>query len=143
MSILSFIPVIGKILDKGLGIVDKLVLDKDEAEKLKSAIKAQILVNDHEETVALLEAQAKIVLAEAQGGWLQRNWRPLLMVIIMIIVTNNYVVVPYASMFTDKVAVLDLPGSLWGLLTTGVGGYVIGRTAEKVVATLKGGANGG
>ena len=133
MSFLSFIPVIGKILDKGLGIVDKLVLDKDEAEKIKAAIKAQILINDHEENVALLKAQSEIILAEARGGWLQRNWRPMLMVIIMAIVANNYIVVPYASMFTERVAVLDLPGALWGLLTTGVGGYVVGRSVEKIL----------
>ncbi|MHC4564030.1 MAG: 3TM-type holin [Planctomycetota bacterium] len=133
MSFLSFIPVIGKIIDKGLGIIDKTVLDKDEAAKLKAAIRTQILVNDHDEVVSLLEAQSKIILAEAQGGWLQRNWRPALMVIVMLIVANNYIFVPYASMFTDKIAVLELPGGLWALLNIGVGGYVAGRSAEKIL----------
>jgi hypothetical protein len=133
MGFLSFIPIIGQIIDKGLGIIDKTILDKDEANQLKAAIKTQILVNNHDEVVSLLEAQSKIILAEAKGGWLQRNWRPMLMVIVMLIVANNYIFVPYAAMFTDKVAILELPGGLWALLNIGVGGYVAGRTAEKIL----------
>jgi hypothetical protein len=137
MGFLSFIPIIGQIIDKGLGIIDKTILDKDEANQLKAAIKTQILVNNHDEVVSLLEAQSKIILAEAKGGWLQRNWRPMLMVIIMLIVANNYIFVPYAAMFTDRAVILELPGGLWALLNIGVGGYVAGRTAEKILIKEK------
>mgnify|MGYP000050016459 CR=1 FL=1 len=60
----------------GLDIVDDVVEDKDEANKLKFEIQRQLIENKSNE----LEASAKIVLAEAPGSWLQRNWRPLLMV---------------------------------------------------------------
>ena len=63
----------GKVLD----IVDDVVGDKDEASKLKFQTQRQFIETKSSE----LEAQAKIVLAEAQGSWLQRNWRPLLMVV--------------------------------------------------------------
>lgn len=133
MSLLSFIPIIGKALDKGLGIVDKLVLDKDKAEELKSAIKQQILVNDHDTLVKEIDAQMQIILAEAKGGWLQRNWRPILMLVIVSIIANNYVIAPYIGLFfPDKSLILELPGGLWALLNVGVGGYVAGRTVEKV-----------
>jgi hypothetical protein len=36
-----------------------------------------------------LESAAKIVLAEAQGSWLQRNWRPLLMVTFALLVGGS------------------------------------------------------
>jgi len=133
MSVLSFIPVIGKILDKGLNIVDELVTDKDLANKLKSGLKERILVQNYEETVAELKAQTDIILTEAKGGWLQRNWRPLLMVVAIGIIFNNYVLVPYLSMFTSKAVMLTLPNGLWALLNLGVGGYVAGRTAEKIL----------
>ena len=67
---------IGTIGGKVLDIVDDVVEDKDAANNLKFQIQKQLIETKPTE----LEAQAKIVLAEAQGSWLQRNWRPLLMV---------------------------------------------------------------
>ena len=65
---------IGTIGGKVLDVVDDVVEDKDEANKLKFQIQRQLIETKGSE----LEAQAKIVLDEAQGSWLQRNWRPLL-----------------------------------------------------------------
>jgi hypothetical protein len=67
---------IGTIGGKVLDIVDDVVEDKDEANKLKFQIQKQLLESKNGE----LEVQAKIILAEAQGSWLQRNWRSLLTV---------------------------------------------------------------
>jgi hypothetical protein len=67
---------IGTLGGKVLDIVDDVVEDKDAANKLKFQIQKQLLESKGTE----LEAQAKIVLAEAQGSWLQRNWHPMLMV---------------------------------------------------------------
>jgi hypothetical protein len=134
MSILSFIPVIGQALDKGLGVVDKLVADKDLAEQLKSQIKSQVLVQEHDQLVKELDSQTKIILAEAKGGWLQRNWRPVLMLTAIAIIANNYIIAPYIGLFfPDKELMLELPGGLWALLNVGVGGYAVGRSAEKIL----------
>ena len=61
---------IGTIGGKVLDIVDDVVEDKDEANKLKFHIQRQLI----ETKSSKLEAQAKIVLAEAQSSWLQRNF---------------------------------------------------------------------
>jgi len=58
---------IGSIGGKVLDIVDDVVEDKDEANRLKFEIQRQLIENKSSE----LEASAKIVLAEAQGSWLQ------------------------------------------------------------------------
>jgi len=79
----------------------------------------------------------KIILAEASGNWIQRSWRPLLMMVIVVIIANNFILVPWLSIFTDKVAILDLPAELYTLMTVGVGGYIGGRTVEKGVKTWK------
>jgi len=138
MGFLSAIPIIGKVLEGVFGIVDKAVEDKDEANKLKAEIKMQMMGQDHTEVQDLLKAQTAIILAEAKGGWLQRNWRPLLMLIFMIIIANNYIVFPYASLFTDKTVMLDLPVFMWDIIKIGLGGYVVGRSVEKGIATWKG-----
>lgn len=139
MGLLSFIPLIGKVVDKVLDIVDEAVPDKDMANKIKLRIREVILVQQHEEIMAELEGQVKIILAEAQGSWLQRNWRPILMLSIVAIVVNNYLLYPYLNLLGFKAVILDLPEKLWNLMTAGVGGYIVGRSAEKIAQTFKGG----
>ena len=139
MDILSSIPALGKIVDKGLGIVDQFVEDRDKANQLKTEIKKQIEAQSHESDIAELKSQTAIVKGEVRGeSWLQRNWRPLLMLVIILIIANNYILVPYLSaIWPEHVHTLDLPSGLWALLNVGVGGYVTGRTGEKVVRDLK------
>ena len=80
----------------------------------------------------LLESKSKIIESEVKGeSWLQRNWRPLLMCICMFIMFNNYVLVPY---FNLPVTTLD--EHIWSLMDLGVGGYVAGRSLEKISENL-------
>lgn len=134
MGFLSAVPVIGKIIDKGLDVVDELVTDKDQANELKAKIKSQIESHAHAQDLAELKAQTSLVGGEIRGeSWLQRNWRPLLMLVVITIIANNYIFVPYlAAIWPEYVHVLELPGGLWALLNVGVGGYVGGRTVEKL-----------
>ena len=67
---------IGTISRNVSDIFDDVVEDKDAANNLKFQIQKQFIETKSSE----LEAQAKIVLAEAQGSRLQRIWRPLLMI---------------------------------------------------------------
>ena len=53
------------------------------------------------------------------------------------IIANNYLLVPYANAFFNWGILLELPDALWTLLTIGVGGYTVGRSAEKVAGKLK------
>ncbi|MBI9081627.1 MAG: hypothetical protein JEY79_18045, partial [Pseudodesulfovibrio sp.] len=53
---------------------------------------------------------------------------------------NNYLLVPYGELFfPGSVKVLELPEALWELMKIGVGGYVVGRTGEKMVKEWKAG----
>ena len=54
MSILGFLPLIGKITEKVTDIIGEKVEDKDLANELKAEIKQQILINDHEENLELI-----------------------------------------------------------------------------------------
>ena len=119
---------IGTIGGKVLDIVDDVVEDKDAANNLKFQIQKQLIETKSSE----LEAQAKIVLAEAQGSWLQRNWRPLLMV------TFAGLVVAHWFGFTAPDIPESVQNSLLNIVMIGVGGYVMGRSAEKVADKWKG-----
>ena len=115
---------IGTIGGKVLDIADDVVEDKDEANRLKFQIQRQLIETKGSE----LEAQAKIVLAEAQGSWLQRNWRPLLMVVFAGLVVAHW------FGFTASNIPESVQNSLLNIVMVGVGGYVMGRSAEKVVS---------
>jgi hypothetical protein len=124
-----FPALIGPLLSGLLSVVDKAVEDKDQAALIKARLNEQVLNGGLQE----LEAAAKIIVAEAQGeSWLQRNWRPLLMVMFGVIIANNYLVVP---LFNTPAALI--PPDMWDLLKLGVGGYVVGRTVEKGLKTWK------
>lgn len=110
-------------------------------DQIQAGVQLKFIELEHkvlEYEAKVLEAQQAVIVAEAQGkSWIQRNWRPVLMMVIIVIVANNYVLFPYLSLFTDKVAMLDLPEELFTLLSVGVGGYVVGRSGEKIAQSLR------
>lgn len=80
----------------------------------------------------LVDAQTKVLVAEAQSGsWLTRSWRPIVMLAFTSVVLYNGFIGP---LFDLKVVPLE--ENLWSLLHIGIGGYVGGRTVEKLAAML-------
>lgn len=129
------IPIIDTVLNTVNNVIDKIFPDKTEADKAKAEIQRAVLGIDR----AVIEESARVIFGEVQGqSWLQRNWRPILMLGIVIIVMNNYLVYPYLSLFWNKAMVLVLPDDLWSLMKIGVGGYIIGRSTEKIAESVSG-----
>ncbi len=100
--------------------------NKVEQAKIKIALQKQ-----------LMEARTSIITAEAKGSPMQRNWRPALMWLIILIIGWNYLLVPIINQFlifftNIQLSSLGLPDKLWNLMTIGLGGYVGGRTFEKI-----------
>jgi len=110
-----------------LNIIDKAVPDKTLAMTLKAEINNAMLNLD----TKLIEAQRDIIVAEASGGWLQRNWRPMLMVWFAFLVGM------YWFGFTAPNLTESSINGLLDIVMVGVGGYVVGRSAEKVATTFK------
>jgi len=82
--------------------------------------------------------RSNIIIAEAQGdSWLQRNWRPVTMLVFVVIIANNYILFPYVQLFGGPAVKLEIPPDMWSLLKLGIGGYIIGRSAEKGIKTWK------
>lgn len=112
-----------------MDVITKAVPDKDMQQKIKGELGQELLKSQDE----LAKLASGNVMAEIQGhSWMQRNWRPSLMFVFMLILVNNFVLVPYAVAFGLTVPMLEFPQAFWGLLTVGVGGYIGGRTVEKI-----------
>ena len=126
---LNAIAPLAKIL---FNTIEKSVPDKDLQAKLKADLQTQLLQSNTQE----LTAAAKIIEAEAKAGWFASSWRPLLMYVLIFILVWNYILGPVVKIFTGAVISFELPGDVWGLLQIGLGGYVVGRSAESVAKTI-------
>jgi Holin of 3TMs, for gene-transfer release len=115
-------------------IVDAYVSDIELRRKLKADLEASLL--DHLSKSE--ELQQNVVVAEIKSEqWLTANWRPILMLVLMgflilvgfIIPTLDWIAghpIPYQPRWNE------LPGGFWDFLSVGVGGYIGGRSLEKI-----------
>ena len=128
INILSFI---SEIFQPAADLIDSVHTSSEEKINAKAKLATaqnEILLKLADLQKTLVEAQTKIITAEAQGdSWLQRNWRPVTMITFLILVV------------LDSVGVLPnrLSGEAWTLLQIGLGGYVVSRGAEKVTNNIK------
>ena len=112
-------------------LIDSLTTTEKEKKELSNElvrIENQFLSKALEYESKLLDSQARIVEAEAKGqSWLQRNWRPITMFTFLILVV------------CDSFGFLKfrLSNEAWLLLQIGLGGYMVGRTGEKIVEKIR------
>ena len=104
-------------------VIDDLFTNDEERIKAKNQV-FQIL---KQKELELRKMQTEVIVTEAQGNWLQRSWRPILMLGFGFIVMYNKFFAPAFGLPNA-----ELEGEFWNLLQLGVGGYVIGRSAEKI-----------
>jgi len=129
LQMLGAVAPLAKIL---FNTIEKSVPDKDLQAKLKAELQTQLLQSNTQE----LQAAARIVEAEAKAGWFASSWRPLLMYVLIFILIWNYVLGPVLLFLFKASITIDLPGDVWTLLQIGLGGYVVGRSAESVARTM-------
>lgn len=132
---MGFLASLANAILPGIGsAIAKLVPDKNLQTQVLAAVQMGILSADEN----ALTQQAGIITAEAKGeSWPQRNWRPVTMLIFVAIIANNYILVPYVTAFGGHVPTLELSDNMWQLLKLGMGGYIVGRSGEKIAKALK------
>lgn len=128
MGFLAFLPML-------LPIIEKIFPSSAE----QTQAKAELLTAMSTADMSAMEAQAKVISAEASGeSSVQRNWRPHLMYMFMFIVAYNYIIAPLMTSFGVPTVTLPIPEHMWMLLEIGVGGYIVGRSGEKMVNAYQG-----
>tara|TARA_X000001382_G_scaffold127564_1_gene115635 strand:- start:254 stop:658 length:405 start_codon:yes stop_codon:yes gene_type:complete len=118
-TISNFITPISKVIDEVHTSEEEKAILRNELFAMQSSL--QIRVLEYEKN--LLSKQSQIITAEAQGNsWLQRSWRPITMLVFLLLVV------------LDSFGWLSNPlaPEAWTLLQIGLGGYVVGRSAEKL-----------
>lgn len=125
-----------ELVDATGNALDKLITSEPERLEARKAISEVILKNLGE----LASYQRDVLNTELQGTKLQRNWRPLVMLAFAFIIVFHYFLQPVLG-FWLPMPTIELPERFWGLLELGLGGYVIGRSIEKVATTVSGSMN--
>ena len=134
----ALLPVLAPIVSDVIGRV--LPEDKNKRMEVERELNMAMVNNSH----AIEQAAASVIIAEAKSEHkITAIWRPVLMLVITTIVVWNYLVAPLIELcvilFTqDQIPLsIPLPEELWNLLMIGVGGYVVGRSGEKIASNLK------
>lgn len=117
----------GGVVKEVGNVIDKLFTSEEERLKAKNEV-FKVL---QEQQLELQKLQTEIVLAEANGNWLQRSWRPILMLSFGFIVIYVKFIAPLFSL-----PIPPLENEFWNLLQLGIGGYVVGRSAEKIASNI-------
>jgi len=123
MNVFSFI---SNIFEPAVKLIDEIHTSDEEKLQLQAQIKAvenELLAKVIDYESKLLESKTSIITAEATGqSWMQRNWRPITMLTFLALVVLN----------SFGLLVTPLADEAWTLLQIGLGGYVAGRSAEKM-----------
>ena len=109
------------------GVIDNVFTNDEERQKAKNEILSKIMEKSHD----LEKLKSDIIISETKGNFLQRSWRPILML------SFGFIVI-YAKFIAPA---FDLPSApledkFWDLLHFGIGGYVVGRSAEKIMKDI-------
>lgn len=115
-------------------------MPESAAAKLESEIALALAQMDWQKYETEIIEKSKVVVSETQGhSWLQRNWRPVLMLTFTYIIAHNYILAPIIRMFSfgADLPMLAIPPDMWDLLKLGIGGYIVGRSAEKITRDWK------
>ncbi len=119
-----------KLFKPAVTLIDELHTSDEEKLKAKTAmLEVQLAAAQQllQYEARLVEAQTSVVRAEAQGqSWIQRAWRPITMLTFLVLVVAD----------AFGLLAFRLSAEAWTLMQIGLGGYVIGRSGEKIAPNV-------
>jgi hypothetical protein len=119
-------------------VLDSYVKDRATRQQLEADLKLRL--TDH--LAGALALQQGVVLAEVNSEhWLTRSWRPMLMCLLMAFLVLTGLVLPIGDLIMGRVIPFNphwqaIPPAFWEFLTIGMGGYIGGRSLEKIAGQV-------
>jgi len=131
---MSILATVSTILKPVAGLISEFITDKDALHKINGEL-AAAQIGLQGEFIQLeakaLEAKQAIIVAETQSdSWITVNWRPMTMLTFVGLVVAKWL--GYTAPGISAAMELEL----MSLIQIGLGGYVVGRSAEKIVRQL-------
>lgn len=103
-------------------LIDNVSTSDEEKLKFKSAI-TELITNTYRD---ISDAIQQVVLADANGNWLQRSWRPILLLAFGFVLLVNYTVFPMIGK-----PPVDFPVEFWTFLEIVMPTAVVARSFDK------------
>lgn len=127
---MNWFSLVGSIFKPAAELIDNLHTSQEEKLLIKQKmfeLQVEAFNKAEEYETKLLDAKKTIITAEAQSqSVIARNWRPITMLTFLgLVVLDSFGVLPFR-----------LAEEAWMLLQIGLGGYVVGRSAEKVTQVI-------
>jgi hypothetical protein len=128
------------ILEVGLQLINKLFPDPSA----KQAAQLELLKLQQDGALKQLQADVQLTLAAAENvradsqseSWLASSWRPIVMLTFTALIVARWL--GWSVPGISEAEILHL----WDIVEFGLGGYVVGRSVEKiapqVVSAMKG-----
>ncbi len=124
------INIFSKLISPITDLIDEVITSDDERNQFQlklEQIRSQITIEELKLKSEIATAQSKAISAEVSGdSWLQKNWRPITMLTFLVMVLIN----------AFGWFVIPLSDEVWTLLQVGIGGYIGGRSLEKITHSL-------
>jgi len=112
----ALVPILGDV-------IRRIVPDGEAQAKVEAELSLALMQRAHE----IENAAAEVVKAEAQSEhWLTATWRPIVMLVLTSLIVARWL--GYSAPGISEAEALKL----WSIVEIGLGGYVIGRSAEKI-----------
>lgn len=127
---MNVLNLIGQIFKPATELIDNLHTSTEEKLAQKAVLlqlQTDFLKEGLEYEQEQLKQKAAIIMAETKSeSWITRNWRPITMLTFLALVVLDQ---------TGQLA-FRLADEAWTLLQLGLGGYVVGRSVEKVTPAV-------
>ena len=113
-------------IDSVGNVLDKVITNNGEKSQAKKEL-TEVVLNS---LTRIAEVQGEVIMTEMKGSKLQRNWRPLMMLTFGLILVCKW------FGWTDSNIEHELEIELMSIIKLGLGGYVVGRSVEKVASKV-------
>lgn len=121
MSWTAAIPLLGQV-------IERIIPDPEKAAQAKNQLVDMAVKGELDE----LAQRAGVIKAEAQGeSWLQRSWRPIVMLIFTALIVCRWL----GWSAPDLSEAVEL--KLFSIVQIGLGGYIASRGIEKVADKIR------
>ena len=116
------------------GVLTRIIPDPDKRIQVEADIHRALLENQS----AIYGAMKDVMAADAASdSWLTKNARPIVVMWCLVMITW----VVFSPMFglqgATIAALRAVPSDLWNLVTVGIGGYILAKSAVDVAKALK------
>lgn len=121
---IQLVPALAPILGK---VVGNLFPDPAEKARAEAEVMSQLMKHQAE----IEQAAAQIINTEAASKhWLAANWRPITMLTFLGLIVARWFGWAAPDLSQDEYL------KLWSIVELGLGGYVIGRSVEKIAPKI-------